>query len=87
MVNFSETTSTVTGRVAGLSSTTATLPTDGSEGYCGVQSTLTSETNSIGLTKKRFSLSGTTTIYLIGQATFSAGTCAGFGNITARRVR
>ncbi len=87
IVNFSETTSTVTSRIAGLSSTTATLPTDGSEGYCGVQSTVTSETNSIGLTRKRFSLSGTTTVFLVGQATFSAGTCTGFGSITARRIR
>lgn len=87
IVNFSETTSTVTARIAGLSSTTATLPTDGSEGYCGVQSTVTSEINSIGLTRKRFSLASTTTIFLVGQATFSAGTCAGFGNITARRIR
>jgi hypothetical protein len=86
-VNFTETTSTVTGRSAGVTSTTATVPTDGSEAFCGVQSTVTSETNSITLSRKRFSLSATTTIYLVAKASFSAGTCAGFGQITARRAR
>ena len=86
-VNFNETTSTVTARTAGISSTSATLPNDGTEGYCGVQSTVTTESNTITLTRKRFSLSGTTTIYLVGSATFSAGTCAEFGAIYARRVR
>jgi hypothetical protein len=87
VVNFSETTATVSARTAGISTTSATLPTDGSEGYCGVQSTVTSETNSIALTRKRITISGTTTVYLVGQATFSAGTAAGFGTINARRVR
>lgn len=86
-INFTETTSTVTARSAGISSTTGTLPTDGSEAYCGVQSTLTSELNSITLSRKRISLGTTTTIFLVGSATFSAGTCGGFGVLTARRVR
>jgi hypothetical protein len=86
-VNFTETTSTVTARTAGISSTSATLPTDGSEAYCGVQSTVTSETNSIPLPRKRISIASTTTVYLVAKATFSAGTCGGFGAITARRVR
>jgi len=87
MVSFNETTSTVTARTAGISSTSATLPTDGSEGYCGVQSNLTSEINSITLPVKRISIASTTTIYLVCKATFSAGTCGGFGTISARRVR
>ena len=86
-VNFTETTSTVTARSAGLTSTSATVPTDGSEAFCGVQSTVTSETNSITPSRKRFSLSATTTVYLVGRASFSAGTCTGFGQITARRAR
>lgn len=86
-VSFTEGTSTVTARSAGVTITTGTVPTDGSEGYCGVQSTVTSEINSISLVKKRFSLSTTTTIFLVGKATFTAGTCGGFGVITARRVR
>lgn len=86
-VNFTETTSTVTARSAGINTTSATVPTNGSEGYCGVQSTLTSEINTITLSRKRISIASTTTVYLVGSATFSAGTCAGFGTITARRVR
>lgn len=86
-VNFNETSSTVSARSAGVTSTSATIPTDGSQGYCGVQSTVTSEINTITLPRKRVSVSGTTTIYLVGSATFAAGTCTGFGTITARRVR
>lgn len=35
----------------------------------------------------RVSLSGTTTIYLVGQAGFSVSTASGFGRLHARRVR
>jgi hypothetical protein len=87
IVSFTETTSTVTARSAGISATSATVPTDGSEGYCGVQSTVTSETNSIMLQRKRIIVSTTTVVYLIAKASFSAGTCGGFGTINARRVR
>lgn len=87
LCSFTETTATVSARVGGISSASATLPTDGSEGYCGVQSTLTSEINSITLPKKRVSLSGTTTIYLAVKATFSAGSCGGFGYLIGRRIR
>lgn len=87
MVNYSETTATVTARSAGTTSTSATVPTDGSEGYNGNQSITTSEINTITVSRKRFSLSGTTTVYLVASATFSAGTVAAFGNITARRIR
>lgn len=86
-VNFSETTSTVTARSAGISTTTGTLPTDGSEVPNGVQSTVTSEVNGISLPRKRVSIASTTTVYLVGKATFSAGTCVGYGQINARRVR
>lgn len=86
-VNYGETASTVTARAAGITSTDATIPVDGSQANCGVQSVVTSEKNTITLPRKRFSLSGTTTIYLVANATFSAGTCVGFGTLTARRVR
>lgn len=87
LASVTETTSTVTARIAGISTTSATLPTDGSEGYNGVQSTLTSETNSIPLNRKRISVSGTTTVYLVEKVTFSAGTAGAFGALDARRVR
>lgn len=35
----------------------------------------------------RLSLASTTTVYLIGNATFSAGTVKGYGSISARRAR
>lgn len=86
-VNFSASTATVTGTSAGISATSATLPTDGSEAYSGVQVTLLSETDSVTLPRKRIRIAGTTTVYLVGRSTFSAGTVVGFGAITARRVR
>ena len=35
----------------------------------------------------RFSLSGTTTVFLVAQSAFTVSTMGGFGNIRARRVR
>lgn len=86
-VNFNETTSTVTARVASFSITSATLATDGSEANNGVQSTVTSEINSITLESQTFKFTSTTTIYIVAKATFSAGTCGGYGILTATRVR
>lgn len=86
-VNFTLSSATATMFEAGLSSTTATLPTDGSECYSGVVTTLLSETNGIAVSRKRFSLSTTTTVYLVAQSTFSAGTEGAYGGITYRRAR
>jgi hypothetical protein len=35
----------------------------------------------------RFTLTSTSTVYLIGRANFTAGTVSGYGHIRARRVR
>lgn len=86
-INFSASTATVTGTSGGITATTGTVPTDGTEVYSGVQVTLLSETDSVTIPPKRFSLSGTTTVYLVGKSTFSAGSVGGFGAIKARRVR
>lgn len=86
-LTFVETTSTVSERIAGINSTSATLPVDGSESYCGTQSTVTSEKNTTGLSGKRITVGSTTTIYLVGKPTFSAGTCTGYGFINATRIR
>lgn len=86
-LNITTTSATMTASSAGLSTTSATLPTDGSEVNSGVQVTLVSEKNSITLPRKRVSVSGNTTVYLVGSATFSAGTVAVYGQINARRVR
>jgi hypothetical protein len=86
-IDFSASTATVTGTSGGISTTTATVPTDGSEVYSGVQVTLLSENDAVTLPRKRISISGTTTVYLVGKSTFSAGSVSAFGSITARRVR
>lgn len=86
-VNYSSGTATVTGKVAAISSTSATLPTDGSEVPNGTQMTLISAKDGTSLPRKRISLSTTTTIYLVAQATFSAGSISAYGQISARRVR
>ena len=86
-INFNDTSATLTATEAGISATSATLPTDGSEVYCGVQLTTTTAKNGITLPRKRISIASTTTVYLVGQQTFSAGTAAAFGQISARRVR
>jgi hypothetical protein len=85
--NYNDSAATVTGTVGGLSSTSATLPTDGTEIYSGVQLVTASALDSVSLPSKRFSLSGTTTVYLVCQQTFSIGTASAFGSISARRVR
>lgn len=86
-VNVTLGTATLTAQAAGISTTSATLPTDGSEVYSGLQLTTTNAVDSITLPRKRISVASTTTVYLVGRATFSAGTAAAFGAITARRVR
>lgn len=86
-MNFALTGATTTSFKAGISSTSATLPTDGSEIYSAVVTTVLTDTETLTNPRKRFSLSGTTTVYLIAQSTFSVGTEAVFGKITARRVR
>lgn len=86
-INFAGTTATVTGGSGGITTTTATVPTDGTEAFDGTVTTLLSDTSSIALARKRFSLSATTTVYLVSKKSFSAGTVGAFGAITARRVR
>lgn len=85
-VNFSASTATVTGTSGGITSTTGTVPTDGTEVYSGVQVTLLSENDSVTIPSKRFTLGGTTTIYLVGKCTFSAGSVSAFGSITAKQA-
>lgn len=72
---------------AGISGTTNTLPTDGSEGYDNTRHVTTTANVSITLPRKRISQSSNNSIFLVAQATFSAGTCTAFGEISARRVR
>jgi len=84
-VNLSASGATVTAMSAGGTSTSSTVPTDGSEVYDGQQSTTTTFKTSLAIPRKRISLSATTTIYMVAKVTFSAGTVAAFGAIIARR--
>lgn len=86
-VNFSLTGATATAFSAGISLTTATIPTDGSEVASGVVTTAITGINGIALPRKRVSVSGTTTVYLSCKSTFTLGTIGVYGSITARRVR
>lgn len=86
-VNINETTSTVTNRIAGITVTSATIPTDGSEVSDGKQTTALSSKHTMMMPVSRLSLSGTTTVYLVTNCTFSAGTEKAYGAITARRIR
>lgn len=86
-VQFVAGSATVTTRKASIFTTSATQASDGSEGNNGSKLTTTSSTDGITLPRKRLSLAATTTVYLVADSTFSAGTVSAYGVITARRVR
>jgi len=86
-INIAGSTATYTQGVGGTSTTSVTLPTDGTEVYSGAQFTLLSVTDGLTVPRKVVNVSSTTTVYLVAKATFSAGTMTAFGSITARRIR
>jgi len=73
---------------ASINTTTDAVPTAPNGGATSNISGI-STTSGIQLPSgvKRLSLSGTTTVYLIGQTAFTVSTMTGFGYIGARRVR
>lgn len=85
-VNLTSATATVTAASAGIASSVA-MPSDGTEVFSNVKITLLSGTDGITLPRKRISIPSSATINLLASSTFSAGTVAGFGAITARRAR
>lgn len=86
-LNFSETISTIAQRSGGVTVTSETIPTDGTEIEAGGNTVGTTEKNSASIPSKRISINTTTTIYLVGKAVFSAGIVTMYGSISARRVR
>lgn len=90
-VNFTAGSATVVAGAyfgGGISLTNNTLPTDGSEVPVGIPAIVTTSfLAGEGLPCKRVNVSTATTVYLVGEATFSAGTVGGYGSITARRKR
>jgi hypothetical protein len=87
-------TATLTGRiVAGISQTSATLPTVPSDGtsrtgmnYSGPSSAATTAFV-VPVGTCRINVSSNTQIWLVGIANVSAGTSFGYGKISARRRR
>lgn len=83
-------TTTVTVLSGSLSATSATLDTsDGrlfSQGYSGF-TLFNNAFVRMACGPARFSLSSTTTIYLVAQGTFAVSTCGAFGILRARRKR
>jgi hypothetical protein len=65
----------------------AGMPSDGTEVPSAIQLTTATAKDGITLPRKRISISSTTTVCLEAQQTFSAGSAAAYGSITARRVR
>lgn len=63
------------------------MTTNGSEGYDNTRLTTTSCIATITPARIRWSSASGFTMHLVAKATFSAGTCSGFGFIQARRVR
>ena len=74
----------------GASSTNNTLGAD--DTYASTVFLTAGQVTTVGdyrrvIPTQRFSLAGTTTIYLVGQATFTVSTQTGYGTIRARRMR
>lgn len=86
-VNYNATGATTTGMISGISGTSATMPSDGSEVYNGMQAMLLNFVAGSALPRKRINITSPTTVYLVARPTFSAGTMSAFGSITARRPR
>jgi len=72
--------------ISGISTTTNTL--GGQDTYLNRPLIVTTSTGTINsdAPRQRLTLASTTTVYLIAQATFSAGTVSAYGTITANRV-
>lgn len=78
-------TTVVSSIISGLNSTSATVPVTYLRGQTNVSFTGVPQTE--WAPKQRFNLSTTTTIYLVGQASFTTSTLTADGYILARRVR
>lgn len=86
-VGFTITGATTENFRSGSNTTSATFGGDNTYTYVPIiAAAFTNELRGL-IPTRRYSLSGTTTIYLIGQANFSAGSVDAYGLIRARRVR
>jgi len=79
---------TTTQLIGAISTTSATLPTaPGSGAYTQLNTGTVGQPWGWPAGQRRISISGTTAIYLVGQASFSGSTLSMYGYIGARRVR
>ena len=78
-----ETTGLAAVRFGWISSASATFPDVSMRHQIAVSTTIATITG-FAIASQRFSLSGTTTVYLTGAATFTGGTANGCGNLYAR---
>lgn len=93
-VNFSEAAATTTYEACGVNTTTATLPTQAGGGGVGpealTQQTLaTSVATEIDVLKVgpvTVTLAATTTLYLVANATFSAGAVSVYGTLYIQQI-
>lgn len=90
-LNFAATSATTTAGATwtgSINTVSATLSNDGSESYDTPGAiTTTSFKLSCTINRKRISVTTTTTIYLVANAVFTAGTVGAYGTLNARRVR
>lgn len=72
----------------GINTTTATLPTDGTEAFYATPAAITTASfnATITISRKIINSASASTAYLVAEATFTVGTVTAYGNITARRV-
>lgn len=95
VVNYALSSATATNFTCGTSTTSATLPTQpgnqaiGSDGLVStpLMTTLLSDTYSQILAPVLVKITVTTTVFLIGKATFSAGAVTAYGTMRAERVQ
>jgi hypothetical protein len=85
-ITFQGVTATMSAVVAGISTTSATLPANSNRAWLSVVTTVLSSTNSIALTDTQINVPTTTTVYAVGVANFTAGTITEFGQLRARRI-
>lgn len=83
--NFVFSSATVTSIAAGIY-TSVTILSDGTQCYSGHQYTTTSAIDTITVPTRIVTVTSPTTVYLVGSVVFSAGSVAGFGDITAVRI-
>lgn len=91
-VTFNPAVTTIIGSILStINTVSATPPTIGAEGsYAFIGPSggfITGSSQSLPTGTSRISIASTTTVYLIGRATFTISTCSAFGFIGARRVR